>query len=428
MEKVVVLGGCRTPFAKAHTDFANLSAIDLGESAVRGLLRRVPIQAEQVDEIIWGCVCPPAGVYNMAREVALRVLTPRTPGVTVSQVCISSIRAVTAAFDILADSPEKIIVAGGSESVSKMPIAFPERLARRLYVKKFAKSKFKKALATLNWHPGDYFPQVPPYSEPSTGLTMGQYGERVARQFGITRDEQDRWAVRSHQKASGPLAAAALMHGSDIEPIETQSKDKKQITADNCVRPDTSVEKLTPLPAVFEFNGTLTAGNSSKAADGACALALTSERNARRLGLTPLCSVRSYYYVALPLDDEMLLGPALSIPGLLLQGGVSFKDIDVIEMHEAFAAQVLANFRALGSKEFLDRHNQILGAPIEVDEDRVNATGGSIAFGHPFGATGGRLVLQCVRRLSQNGGGLGLVTSCGAGGLGAALLLEGIQE
>lgn len=428
MEKVVVLGGCRTPFAKAFTDFEGLSAVDLGAIAVRGLLKRVPVQTDQVDEVIWGTVCPPPGVYNVAREIALRALTSRTPGVTVSQACISSARAVTSAFDILAASPEKIIVAGGSESASNVPVSFPERLVKRMYTRRYSRSKFRKLMAALSWHPGDYFPKIPPYYEPSTGLTIGQYGERVARLFGVSREDQDKWAVRSHQKASGPLAAAALLDGTDIEPVEIPGKKARQVSNDNCIRADTTVEKLAPLPAAFEFNGTLTTGNSAKAADGACALMLTSERNARRLGLNPVCALRAYYYTALPLDDEMLLGPALSIPGLCFQTGVSFRDIDFIEMHEAFAAQVIANLRALASKEFLDRHNQILAGQIEIDEERINVAGGSIAVGHAFGATGGRLVLQCMRRLSQNGGGLGIATSPAAGGLGVALLLESIER
>jgi acetyl-CoA acetyltransferase family protein len=422
MEKVVILGGCRTPFAKFHTHFGELSAVDLGAMAVGELLRRVAVPVEQIDELIWGNVCPPAGVFNIARDIALRALSPKITGVSVSQACISSARAVTTAVDIAASSPEKIIVAGGSESLSNMPVFFPKRLVKRLYKMTFAKSTFTKTAAALNWHPSDYIPKTIEYSEPSTGLTMGQYGERLAKLLEIPREEQDRWALRSHQKA------AAAPHAADIIPVETGGKKKTIVTTDNGIIHDTSAEKLASLPPAFDPAGTLTAGNSSKPADGACALMLTSERNARRLGLEPACYIRAYTYAALQPDDTMLLAPALAIRALCLQEGISLKDVDVIEMHEAFAAQLLATFKVINSKEFFDRHNQLFTGPLEIDEDRVNAWGGTLAFGHPFGATGGRLVLQCARRLTDAGGGLGLVSSCGAGGQGVAMLLEGVTR
>ena len=423
MERVAILGGCRTPFAPYHSELARVSAIDLAVVAVRGLLKRVTVHADEIDELIWGTVFPPFGVPNFARELTLRALSAKVVGVTMSHAGLSSVRAITAACDALDSYPEKILLAGGSESLSSMPIAFPDRLAQRLYTKRFAKSKFRKFVNALKWHPGDYFPKIAEFVEPSTGMTMGEYGERVARLFAITREEQDRWALRSHKKAAE--------HGSgrlEMEPVETGAKKNPTLTTDSSATSDVSIEKLAALPPLVDSTGTLTSGNSSQPADGACALLLTSERNARRLGYEPKAYIKAYSYAALQCDDEMLLGPALSIPSLLLQSGVAFRDIDIVEMHEASAAQALANLRALGSKDFLSRHNQILAGQIEIDEARVNAAGGTLAFGHPFGATGARLVLQCTRRLIDNGGGLGLVTAGGAGGQGVAVLLEGITR
>ncbi|MEW6364644.1 MAG: thiolase family protein [Acidobacteriota bacterium] len=423
MERVAILGGCRTPFAPYHAELARVSAIDLAAVAVRGLLKRVTVHADEIDELIWGTVHPPLGVPNFAREITLRALSAKVVGVTMSHAGLSSIRAITAACDALDSYPEKIFMAGGSESLSNMPIAFPDRLTQRLYTKHFARSKFRKFVNALKWHPGDYFPQIPEFVEPSTGMTLDQYGERVARLFTISREEQDRWAMRSRQKAAAGGGARL-----ETEPVETGDKKNPTLTADSGVGSDESIERLGALPPLVDPAGTLTSGNSAKPADGACALLLTSERNARRLGYEPKAFIKSYSYAALPPDDEMLLGPALSIPSLLLQTGVAFRDIDVVEMHEASAAQALANMRALGSKDFLTRHNQILAGQIDIDEARVNAAGGTLACGHPFGATGARLMLQCTRRLIDNGGGLGLVTAGGAGGQGVAVLLEGITR
>ncbi len=420
MEKIAILGGCRTPFAKYHTNFKDLTAVDLSVPAVNGLMKRVPVPIEQIDEMIWGSVYPSPGIYNLAREIALKALSPRIAGVTVSQACLSSAWAVTAAFDALQTSPEKIIIAGGSESLSNMPIYFPDRLVKRLYTQTYATSKFRRLLASLRWYPEDYVPKIPRLVEPSTGLTMGQYGERIAGIFKISREEQDQWALRSHLRAGGAAESP------DIEPVEVGTKKKAWIVTDNCIVGDTTQEKLAALAPAFDPVGTVTAGNSSKPADGACAVMLTSERNARRLGLEPSCYIKAYSYASLPLDDEMLLAPALAIPALCLKAGISLKDINVIEMHEAFAAQVLATFKAMNSKEFMDRHSQLFVGPADVEMECVNTWGGSLAYGHPFGATGARLIIQAMRRITRlGGGGLGLVASCSAGGLGMAMLLEG---
>ncbi len=422
--RVAVVDGCRTPFARAGTAFRDMSPIDLGKLAVRELLGRTALPPDQVDELVYGIVVPPIQAPNVAREVGLAAgLPPTVTAYTVSRACSSANQAITSAAETIQIGYADAIIAGGTEVLSNVPMLLSRRLRNALLSASKARTMTARIRALASLRPRDLAPVAPAIAEPSTGESMGESAERMAKENGITREAQDRWALRSHQLAQQGTADGRLRQ--EIVPAYVPPDYSQVVTEDNGIRADTSLEKLAALPPVFDRRyGSVTAGNSSPLTDGASAVLLMSEEKAKALGYEPLGYLRSWAYTALAPSGQLLQGPAYAAPLALDRAGVTMADIELWEMHEAFAAQVLSNLQALDSDEFARRE---LGRDHKVGilpEDRINVMGGSIAIGHPFGATGGRLTITLLREMQRRGIGLGLVTVCAAGALGFAMVLE----
>ncbi len=422
--RVAIVEGCRTPFAKAGTVFSKMSAIDLGTVAVRELLNRAELDPAEVDELVYGTVVHAVTAPNIAREVQLGAgLPPNAPAHTVSRACASANQAITAAADTIARGYADVVIAGGAESLTDIPILVSRPLRNRLVAASRAKTLGGRVKAFAGMRPRELLPMTPAIAEPSTGETMGQSAERMAKENGISRGEQDRWALRSHRRAAQGTEDGRLTR--EIVPMYVEPDFDTVVDRDNGIRTDTSLDKLAKLPPVFDRQyGTVTAGNSSPLTDGASAVLLMSEEKAKALGYEPLGYIRSYAYAALAPSAQLLQGPAYATPIALDRAGVTMRDIELWELHEAFAAQVLSNFQALDSDTFA---REELGRSEKVgliDEDRINVMGGSIAIGHPFGATGGRLTVTLLNEMKRRGLGLGLVTVCAAGAMGFAMVLE----
>jgi acetyl-CoA acyltransferase len=422
--RVAVVEGCRTPFCKAGTSFQTLSAVDLGTVAVRELLNRAELDPEEVEELVFGTVIPSVTEPNLAREVTLGAGLPaRVPAFTVNRACASANQAITSAAESIARGHSDIVIAGGAEVLSDVPLLVSRGLRSALLGATRARSAVAKAKALAAVRPKDLVPITPAIAEPSTGETMGESAERMAKENRITREAQDRWALRSHQLAWQGTEDGRITE--EIVPTFVPPGYTEVVTRDNGIRADTSLEQLAVLRPVFDRrSGTVTAGNSSPLTDGAAALLLMNEEKAKALGREPLGYIRSWAYAALSPRDQLLQGPAYAAPVALDRAGISMAEIELMEMHEAFASQVLSNLQALDSQEFAARElgrDQKVGIP---DYDRINVLGGSIAIGHPFGATGARLTLTLLREMRRRDLHLGLVTVCAAGAMGFAMVLE----
>ncbi|MFW5947063.1 MAG: acetyl-CoA C-acyltransferase FadI [Gemmatimonadota bacterium] len=422
--RVAILDGCRTPFVRSNTVFRDLTAIDLGALAVRELVNRVEMEADGIDEVIYGTVVHSVKAPNIAREVALQAgIPPAVPAFTVSRACASANQAITAGAEKIALGQGDVVLAGGAESLTNVPIMVTDRLRDRLVAASNARSMAQTLKAFKGFRPSELAPQAPAIAEYSTGESMGEAGERMAKENGISREEQDRWALRSHE-----LAAAGTDDGrltAEIVPVYVPPDYDEVVTEDNIIRRDTSMEKLASLRPVFDRKyGSVTAGNASPLTDGASAVMLMSAERARGEGREPLGYIRSWAYTALDPRDQLLQGPAFAVPRALDRAGVTMADIDLWEMHEAFAAQVLSNLQWLDSDTFarerLGRSKKVGILP----EDRINVMGGSIALGHPFGATGGRVTITLLNEMKRRDAGLGLISVCAAGALGFAMVVE----
>jgi len=421
---VVIVEGCRTPFCKGGTSFSDMTPVQLGTVAVRELLARSDLDGAEVDEMVYGAVLPSILAPNVAREVGLAAgLPPSVPAVTVSRACASSSQAITSAAETIGRGYADVVVAGGVEVLSDVPMLLSKRLRNALAAAAKARSVPERVRTLAGIRPRDLAPTVPAIAEPSTGETMGESAERMAKENGIPRESQDRWALRSHRLAHQGTVDGRLPQ--EIVPTYVPPDFETVVTEDNGIRADTSIEKLAALKPVFDKRyGTVTAGNASPLTDGASAVLLMSEERARSLGYEPLGWIRSWAYSALSPADQLLQGPAYAAPVALDRAGIGMRDIELWEMHEAFAAQVLSNLQALDSDAFarekLGRDRKV-GVP---DESIINVMGGSIAIGHPFGATGARLVITLLREMQRRSAGLGLVTVCAAGAMGFAMVLE----
>jgi acetyl-CoA acyltransferase len=422
--RVAIVEGVRTPFAKSGSAYKDMTSIDLGTIAVRELLARSGIKPTDIDEMIYGTVIHSVLAPNIAREVGLAAGVPATaPAYTVARACASSNQAITSAAEAIMIGYANTIVAGGAESLTDIPIMYSKPLRETLVTASKAKSVGGKVGALTKIRPAHLAPVTPAIAEPSTGETMGQSAERMAKENGITREAQDRWALRSHQLAAAGTKDGRLLE--DMVPTYIPPRYEEHLDSDNGIREDTTYEKLAALKPVFDRKyGSVTAGNASPLTDGASAVLLMSEEKAKALGLEPLGYIRSWAYTALAPSAQLLQGPAYAAPIALDRAGVTMKDIDLMEMHEAFAAQVLSNLQALDSDAFaqkeLNRTSKV-GIP---EDSRINVMGGSIAIGHPFGATGGRLTTTLLRELKRRGQNLGLITVCAAGAMGFSMVVE----
>jgi acetyl-CoA acyltransferase len=421
--RVAIVAGVRTPFTKAGTAFKSLSAIELGKLCVAELLQRTNLDGNEVQTLVFGTVIPSVVEPNIAREVSLLPLLPKgVNAYTVSRACASANQAITDAADQIALGHVDVAIAGGSESLSNVPILHAQGFAEALVLASKAKSLPARLKALSRLRPKDLIPVTPAIAEPSTGETMGQSAEKMAKLNAISREEQDHFALRSHR-----LAAAGTTDGrltAEIMPVYVPPRFESVLTSDNGIREDTSYEQLAALKPVFDRKyGSVTAGNSSPLTDGGACVLLMNEEKAKSLGYTPLGIVKSYAYAALDPGEQLLQAPVLAAPVALKRAGLTLKDIDLVEMHEAFAAQVLSNLRGFESKAWAERagFSQPVG---EVDRAKLNVMGGSIAIGHPFGATGARITTTLLNELRRRGGQFGLMTVCAAGGMGFAMVVE----
>jgi len=425
IRNVVIIDGTRTPFLRSGTDYQDMMAYELGASAIKSLVHKTALKTDLIDQVIMGTVIHNIRTPNVARESALIAgLSPFTPAHTVSQACISANVAISQVADMIRLGSIDIAIAGGTDSVSDIPIAFHKKMRKKLFNARKIKSfgDTLKFVSSLRF--SDFKPDVPDITEFTTGLSMGQDADLLAARLGISRAEQDEYAVRSHH-----LAAKAAQEGflaKEISPIESMPK-YKTVNEDNTYRADSSIEKLAKLrPAFDKRNGTLTAANSSFLTDGASAVLLMEEEKAKELGYQPKARIKAYTFVGRDPKAELLLGPTYAIPKVLAMAGLSLSDIGVFEIHEAFAAQVLAIVKSLNSEKF-GKENLGLNTKFgEIPMDKMNTMGGSLSLGHPFGATGGRLLTTAANRLVREDQQFALLAACAAGGHGHAMLIERI--
>ncbi|MEM6456783.1 MAG: acetyl-CoA C-acyltransferase FadI [Acidobacteriota bacterium] len=422
--RVAVVDGCRTPFVKSGGPFADMDVIDLASVPAHHLIRRMNLAPGDVDLSIFGVVVPALHGPNLGREVILRTpLSDHTTGHTVNLACASSNRAITSGAESILSGQADIVLAGGAESLSTVPITFSRKASQTFVSLSKAKTAPQrlKLLGTLRAK--DLAPVPPAIAEYVTGLTMGQSAEKMAKENEISRAAQDEIALASHHRAAH--AQAQGWFDDQVVATHAEPRYKQMVDRDTIVRADTSLEALANLRPAFDRGyGTITAGNASPLTDGASAVVLMSEARAKELGYEPLGYIRSYAYAAVDPANQLLQGPAYAAPQALDRAGMGLGDVDLVEMHEAFAAQILSNLKAFASKRFAEEElgrDQPLG---EVDLDKLNVTGGSIAIGHPFGATGARVTMQVLESLRRRGEGTALITVCAAGGHGFAMVVE----
>ena len=423
MKPLCIIAAVRTPFARAGTVLAGLDAVDLGRAAVAALLARSGIDPHAVDETILGCVGQPAHAQNIARVVALRAGVPETkPALTVHRNCASGLEALTTAHARMCAGQGEVFIVGGTESMSNVPLYFSRRSAEKFGLLGKARGLVQKLGAAAAFRPADFVPKFGlqlALTDPVVEMNMGETAELLAREFRIRREDQDAFAVRSHQRAQ---AAAARLQA-EIAPLYVMGAGVQPVLADNGVRAGTTAAKLAALPALFDpAHGSVTAGNSSQLTDGAVALLVASEEAASRHGWQPMGRLVDYACTGCD-PRRMGLGPVRAIDALLHRTRLPLAAADLVEINEAFAAQVLAVLQCL--REPASARRAGLEAPLgEIPEDRLNPQGGAIALGHPVGATGARLVLSALSQLHASGGRRALVSLCIGGGQGAAALLE----
>ncbi|MBL4773558.1 MAG: acetyl-CoA C-acyltransferase [Alcanivoracaceae bacterium] len=424
--KVAFIDGVRTPFAKSPGPYSKLKAYDLGREALLALKQRNPVIQTNCQQVTMGCVIHNAATSNVARESMIGAgYDLATPASTVTQACISANRAITNTVEAIQAGVMNTAVAGGVESTSDAPVRISDNLKAVLLKAQKAKG-FKDYLALLKQFKfKDLIPVAPAIAEFSTGQTMGQDADRLAARFGVTRLEQDEFSLRSHQ-----LATQAWEQGKfkdEVAPV-IPAPTFTPVKQDNTFYATSTIQKLSSLRPVFvRPNGTVTAGNASPLTDGASACLLMELDEAKKQGYDPKVVIYGYTYSAHNPDGELLLGPAFTIPKLLNEAGLSIDNISVFEIHEAFAGQVLANLKALQDKDFCIQHLGLDDAFGEIPMDKINTEGGSLSLGHPFGATGGRLLISASRRLLASDGEYALISACAAGGQGSSILLRKIN-
>ncbi len=410
--RVAVIAGCRTPFCKAGTVLREARAVDLARYAARELLERTNLSPGAVNEVIFGQVVPSALVPNIAREVSLLPQFPKEiPAFSVNRACASANQAITAAHDQIALGHADVILAGGAESLSDIPILASRRLADILVTASKARTLGARIATFAKIRPRDLIPVAPAIAEPSTGESMGQSAEKMAKENHISREAQDRWALRSHQMAAQGTADGRLT--AEIAPWLPVRPGVDIVAKDNGIRTDSSLDQMAQLRPVFDRRyGTVTAANASPLTDGASAVLLMSEDAARAHGYEPLAYIRSYAVAAVDPGWQLLQAPVWAVPKALERAGIEWKQLGLIEIHEAFASQVLSNLQGFAAKGW------------EINEAIINVLGGSIAIGHPFGATGGRLVTTLANEMRRRDVQFGLISVCAQGGMASAVVLE----
>lgn len=422
--RVALVASCRTPFAKSGEVFKDLSALDLAKVAVQGLIERSEVDPKLIGTLVMGQVVPSIKAPNLGRETGLGALLPKSvPAHTINRACASSNQAIADVASSILMGHIDVGIAGGAESLSSVPILHSKGMANALVAASKARSLGGRVGAFSRVRLKDFIPDAPAIAEPSTGLSMGQSAEQMAKDNGITRAEQDEIAFRSHQNAAKARDDGRL--GLEIAPVYVPPKYATTATIDGLIRADTSMEALGKLKPVFDRRfGSVTAGNASPLTDGAASVLLMSEDRARSLGYVPLAYIKSWAVAAVDPAWQLLMGPALAIPMALDRAGLTLGDMDLIEMHEAFGAQVASNIQALESDTFARQRLGRTSRVGVVDRARLNVCGSSIAIGHPFGATGARITGTLGHEMTRRNAKFGLISVCAQGGMGFAMVLE----
>jgi len=425
--RAVLVGGVRTPFLRAFTDFTKMSSYELGTAAVAGLLDANPVKHADIDGVIWGAVIVGGSTVNVGREIVLELkLPPTIEATTVSRACTSSVLTTTLAVAAIERGEADVLIAGGSDSTSNAEVTMPQSLVHKAApVVMSSKSTWKdylKLATRLNLRK-DLIPRQPSIRERTTGELMGESAEKMAAMNAIPREEQDVFAAQSHRRAAQAVEAGRF--ADEIVPVKTP--DGKTIYADNIIRGDVTPEKLARLRPAFAEDGTLTAGNSSALTDGASAVLVMSEEKAEAYGFKKLAAFRGWSYDAVDPFDQLLLGPAVSMPRALARSGLTLDQIDLIDIHEAFAAQVLCVLKALASDRFAQERLGLEKAFGRIEPESINVHGGSLAFGHPFGATGTRMITTMANELAMTDNKTALLGVCGQGGQSAGAVMEAVD-
>ena len=425
-DRIAIVDGLRTPFAKQATAYHGIPAVDLGKIVVSELLAKSGIDPKVIDQLVFGQVVQMPEAPNIAREIVLGTgMNVSTDAYSVSRACATSFQAVANVAESIMSGTVSVGIAGGADSSSVLPIGVSKRLARALVDVNKARTLSQRLSIFSKLKLRDLMPVPPAVAEYSTGLRMGDTAEQMAKSHNISREQQDELAHRSHT-----LAAQAWEQGYlNSQVMAAQVPPYREVLQkDNNIRLNSEIGQYAKLrPAFDRKHGTVTAATSTPLTDGAAAVLMMSESRARELGLQPLGYLKSFAFAAIDVWENMLLGPAYATPLALDRAGLTLGDLDLIDMHEAFAAQTLANIKMLASDEFAREKLGRTQAVGEIDWDKFNVLGGSLAYGHPFAATGARMITQTLHELRRRGGKYGLTTACAAGGLGATMILEAAQ-
>ncbi len=424
--RAVIVAGVRTPFVRAFGDLGRVDAIGLGVAAVKGLLDRTGIARREIQSVVWGGVVIPPYSVNVGREIVLDLgLPPTIEASTVTRACTSSLYAVTLAASAIERGEADVVIAGGGDSTSNAVITMPAGLMHEaapvLMNKKSGLADYLRLASRLQVR-RDLIPKKPAVRERTTGELMGESAEKMAERNRISREDQDALAARSHQRAAAAIAAGRFAS----EVVAVDAPGGARVLADDIVRGDATVDRLSKLRPAFRKGGTLTAGNSSPLTDGAACCLLMSEEKARSLGMTPIAALRSWSFDAVDPADQLLIGPAISMPRALSRAGMGLLDVDLVDIHEAFAAQVLCVLKMLASDVWAKERLGLHHAVGKLDPESINVHGGSIALGHPFAATGARMVTTMANELRLTGKSTALLGICGQGGVSAGAILEAV--
>lgn len=430
-ERAVIVTGVRTPFVKSFGELMTVDAIGLGVSAVSGLLEKTKLNPEEIDEIIWGNVVLNTKAPNVAREIIIDLNLPKKiTGVTVSRACLSGLEAILQAVRLIEHGHANVVIAGGSDSTSNGEISLPRHVGHALGQYQYGKDQgtFKgiKKLLKDSGNPKTWMPVAPAIAERSTGFTMGYHADMMAEINNISREAQDQLAMASHLNAARARKNGYLKE--EIVPVKVPESGKV-VSEDNLIREEQDAKKMAKLKPAFRKQGlgTVTAASSSALTDGGSCVLVMSESKARQLGFPIDVVVKSYAMTGCDPFPQLLLAPAMAIPKALDEAEMKLQDVDVVEVHEAFSAQVLSTLAVLENEEFCQKR---LGRPNlgKVDPEKLNPNGGSIALGHPFSATGGRCVMSAMNELRRSKKKTALISICAAGGLGGVCILERRDE
>ncbi|AWB67155.1 acetyl-CoA C-acyltransferase FadI [Saccharobesus litoralis] len=422
-QRIAVVSGLRTPFAKQATYFHGVSALDMAKLVVNELLLKNELDPQEIEQVVYGQVVQMPAAPNIAREIVLGTgMAVTTDAYSVSRACATSFQSTANICESIMAGNISTGIAGGADSSSVLPIGVSKKLARALVDLSKARTLGQRLSIIKRLGLKDLLPVPPAVAEYSTGLSMGQTAEQMAKTHQISRADQDALAHRSHD-----LAAKAWSDGkmADEVMVAHAVPYKSYLDVDNNIRFNSSLDSYAKLRPVFDRkHGSVTAANATPLTDGASAILLMREDKAKALGYQPIGYIRAFAFTAIDVWQDMLMGPSYATPKVLAKAGMQLRDLDLIEMHEAFAAQALANMKMFASKKFAQEQLGLSAAIGEIDMEKFNVNGGSIAYGHPFAATGTRLITQTLNELNRRGGGVGLTTACAAGGLGAAMIVE----